>query len=65
VVVVTEMIHDARIVPLDGRPHLHPAITQWAGNSRGHWEGDTLLTLAAQSVLKPYKLRCFIHRFTF
>ncbi len=43
VVVVTEMIHDARIVPLDGRPHLHPAITQWAGNSRGHWEGDTLV----------------------
>lgn len=43
VVVVTEMIHDAHIIPLDGRPDLNPAITQWAGNSRGHWEGDTLV----------------------
>jgi len=43
VVIVTEMIHDARIIPLDGRPHMDPAITQWSGNSRGHWEGDTLV----------------------
>jgi len=43
VVIMTEMIHDARIVPLDGRPHLDPAIRQWSGDSRGHWEGDTLV----------------------
>ena len=37
------MIHDARIVPLDGRPHLDHGIHQWAGDSRGHWEGETLV----------------------
>jgi hypothetical protein len=41
IVVLTEMVHDARIVPLDGRPHL--GIRQWKGDSRGHWEGDTLV----------------------
>ena len=43
VVLVTEMIHDARIVPLDGRPHNSPSIRDWTGDSRGHWEGDTLV----------------------
>ena len=43
VVVVTEMIHNARIIPLDGRPHLPSDIRQWSGDSRGHWEGDTLV----------------------
>ena len=43
VVVKMEMIHDARIIPLDGRPHLPSPITQWLGDSRGHWEGDTLV----------------------
>lgn len=43
VVVGTEMIHEARVVPLDGSPHLPPTITQWLGDSRGHWEGDTLV----------------------
>ena len=38
-----EMIHDVRIVPLDGRPHLSSAIGQWMGDSIGHWEGDTLV----------------------
>ena len=42
-VIMTEMIHDARIVPLDNRPSLDPAITQWSGDSRGRWEGDTLV----------------------
>jgi hypothetical protein len=37
------MIHDARIVPLDGRPHLPGSVRQWLGSSRGHWEGDTLV----------------------
>jgi hypothetical protein len=42
-VILTEMIHDARIVPLDNRPALDPAITQWSGDSRGRWEGETLV----------------------
>ena len=43
VVVFNEMIHDPRIVPLDGRAHLADGIPQWLGNSRGRWEGDTLV----------------------
>jgi hypothetical protein len=43
VVVVNEMVHDARIVPLDGRRHAGGAIRLWAGDSRGRWEGDTLV----------------------
>ena len=43
VVILSEQIHDARIVPLDGRPHLPSAIRQWMGDSRGHWEGDRLV----------------------
>ena len=43
VVIVAEMIHDVRVVPLDGRPHLPRGIRQWLGDSRGHWDGDTLV----------------------
>ena len=43
VVIRVEMIHDARIIPLDGRPHVDQPIQQWLGDSRGHWEGDTLV----------------------
>jgi hypothetical protein len=43
VVVLHEMIHDARIIPLDGRPHLGQDVRQWFGDSRGRWEGDTLV----------------------
>jgi len=43
VVVTMEFIHEARIIPLDGRPHLPPAIGQWNGDSRGRWEGNTLV----------------------
>ena len=42
-VIVHEMIHEARVVPLDGRPRLSKAITGWIGASRGWWEGDTLV----------------------
>ena len=41
VVIQNEMVHNARVIPLDGRPH--GAVRQWAGDSRGHWEGDTLV----------------------
>lgn len=43
VVIMTEMIHDARIVPLDGRDHIDDSIRQWSGDSRGYWDGDTLV----------------------
>jgi hypothetical protein len=43
VVIFNEMINDARMVPLDGRPHLPPQIRQWRGDSRGRWEGNTLV----------------------
>ena len=43
VVILNEMIHDARIIPLDGSPHVDPKIRQWLGNSRGRWDGDTLV----------------------
>lgn len=43
VVIYNEMINDARVVPLDGRPHLATGIRQWKGDSRGRWEGDTLV----------------------
>ena len=40
-VILQELIHDARVIPLDGRPHLDESIRQWHGDSRGHWDGDT------------------------
>jgi hypothetical protein len=44
VVVRTEMIHTARLIPIDGsRPHVGAKIRLWNGDSRGHWEGDTLV----------------------
>ena len=43
VVIFTEMIHEARIVPMDGRPHLPAELRQWLGDSRGWWEDDTLV----------------------
>jgi hypothetical protein len=43
VVIVVEMIHDSRIIPMDGRPHLDAGVKQWLGDSRGRWEGNTLV----------------------
>ena len=43
VTIRTEMIHDVRVIPLDGRPHLPGTMQHWLGDSRGHWEGDTLV----------------------
>ena len=43
VVIYAEMIHDTRIIPLDGRGHLPAGVRQWHGDARGHWEGDTLV----------------------
>ena len=43
VAILVEMIHDVRIIPLDGRPRLSAEIRQWNGDLRGRWEGDTLV----------------------
>ena len=43
VVLLTEMVHDARIIPLDRRPPLPSHVRQWKGDSRGRWDGDTLV----------------------
>ncbi len=43
VMILQEMIHDARIIPLDGRPHVPQSVRRWLGDSRGRWEGDTLV----------------------
>ncbi|HET9271479.1 MAG TPA: hypothetical protein VFO31_25050, partial [Vicinamibacterales bacterium] len=43
VTITHEMMHDTRIIPLDGRPHLSPRIRQYMGDSRARWEGTTLV----------------------
>ena len=43
VVIVNEMVHDARVVPLDGRPPLRNTMRLWSGDSRGRWDGETLV----------------------
>jgi hypothetical protein len=47
VVIRYEMIHEVRVVPLDGRPHLSPKIRSYMGDARGHWEGNTLVVETA------------------
>ncbi len=43
VAILQEVIHDVRLIPIDGSPHLPANIRQWFGDSRGHWEGETLV----------------------
>jgi len=43
VMILVEMIHDVRIIPLDRRPHLPQGVRQWMGSYVGHWEGETLV----------------------
>ena len=58
-VILTEMIHNARIVPLDGRPPLPEEITQWSGDARGYYDGDTLVVVSTNfngmaAALEPF-----------
>jgi uncharacterized protein (UPF0333 family) len=43
VMILTEMIHDVRVIPVDGRPQPHSNVRQWVGTSRGRWDGNTLI----------------------
>jgi hypothetical protein len=43
VAITSEVIHETRIIPLDGRPHASRAIRNYLGDSRGHWDGETLV----------------------
>lgn len=43
VMILIEELHEARVIPMDGRPHAPQAIRSWLGDSRGHWEGNTLV----------------------
>ena len=43
VAIFQEHIHEVRLIPVDGRPHLDNRVRQWFGDSRGHWDGDTLV----------------------
>ncbi|MBV1879181.1 MAG: hypothetical protein KUG79_16185 [Pseudomonadales bacterium] len=52
VVLITEMIHYARIVPIDGRPPLAEELRKWTGDSRGYWQGDTLVVIITNFTTK-------------
>jgi hypothetical protein len=56
VVLVAESIHDARVIPLGGRPHLSAGVRQWNGDSRGRWEGDTLVVETTNFSAKSYTM---------
>ena len=43
VAILYERLHEHRLIPIDGRPHLDASVRQWFGDSRGRWEGDTLV----------------------
>jgi len=53
VIFVNEMIHESRIVPLDGRPHPGPGIRSYLGDSRGRWDGDTLVIETTNFLDRP------------
>ena len=53
VIIMNEMIHESRIVPLDGRPHVGAAIRSYLGDSRGRWDGDTLVVETTNFIDRP------------
>jgi hypothetical protein len=54
VVFLSEVNHEARVIPLDGRPHLPSRLRQWNGDSRGRWEGNTLVVETANFSPKSF-----------
>jgi hypothetical protein len=54
VVLLSELNHEARVIPLDGRAHLPSGLRQWNGDSRGRWEGDTLVVDTTNFSPKSY-----------
>ena len=63
--ILVEMIHDVRIIPLDGRPHLPQSIRPWMGDSRGHWEGNTLVVETTNFTDKTGDVGAGMQRATF
>jgi hypothetical protein len=56
VTITYEMIHDTRVIPLDGRPHIGAGIRQYLGDARGRWEGNTLVVETTNFTDKtPYR----------
>ena len=54
VLIIKEMVHETRVIPLDGRPHLPGDVRHWLGNPRGYWEGDTLVVESTNFTDKTY-----------
>jgi hypothetical protein len=53
VTIMAELNHEVRIIPIDGRAHLPADVSQWTGDSRGHWDGDTLVVETTNQ--KPHR----------
>ena len=62
VALLTEMVHTVRLVPLDGQAPLDATIRQWSGDSRGHWEGDTLVVTTSNFNGRSAWDRCPVFR---
>ena len=62
VVILNEMVHDHRVIPLDARPRVSEAIRLWMGSSRAHWDGDTLVVSTTN--FRPMVFRSASEKFT-
>jgi hypothetical protein len=55
--ILHEEIHEIRMIPLDGRPHLPSSVRLWMGDSRGHWDGNTLVVETTNFMDRPNLFR--------